>query len=172
MIKGKTVKEIFDIRFFVRLGCIVVIIALAIFLYFFGKQRTLYVDNWTTEINGESYRYLDWAEVQIDDLGAQEYNPRVRRGVDLRGRTHTITITTEDENFNLIELDPIEFTLPADESIISVPGLVAGLPVEDCIKEFIPEVINIPGVALNTEAAAEDEIITEEDMFGDMTMDF
>ena len=58
MIKGKTAKEIFDIRFLVRLGCIIVIIALAVFLYFFGKQRTLYVDNWSTEIDGESYKRM------------------------------------------------------------------------------------------------------------------
>ena len=171
MIKGKTAKEIFDLRFFVRLGCIVVIIALAIFLYFYGKQRTLYVDNWSTEINGESYRYLDWAEAEVDDLGKSEFNPRVRHGVQLRGRTHTITIATEDDNFNLIELDPIEFRLPADQSIISLPALVAGLPVEECIQEFIPEVVEIPGVGTPA-AAAEEEVVTEDDMFGDMSMDF
>ena len=43
----KSAKEIFDLRFFVRLGCIVAIILLAVFLYNFGKQRTLLVDNWT-----------------------------------------------------------------------------------------------------------------------------
>ena len=171
MIKGKSAKEIFDIRFFVRLGCILIIIALAIFLYFYGKQRTLYVDNWSTEINGVSYRYADWAEAQVDDLAASEYNPRVRRGIPLRGRTHTITVTTEDDNFNLIELDPVEFRLPADQSIISLPGLIAGLPVEDCIKEFIPEVVEIPGVSA-TDTSGGDEAAAEEDLFGDMSMDF
>ncbi len=165
MIKGKTAKEIFDIRFFVRLGCIIVIIALAVFLYFFGKQRTLYVDNWSTEIDGESYKAVDWAMVEVDDLGDQEYSPRQRRGIALRGTTHTIYITTEDDDFNEIVLDPVEFTLPADQSIISLPALVAGLPADKAIQEFIPE----PSPVQASDTAADEPAADE---FGDMTMDF
>ena len=160
----KSAKEIFDIRFFVRLACIVVIIALAVFLYNFGKERTLLVDNWTIEINGTSYRAEDWAKVEVDDLGTQEYAPRMRISIPLRGKTHTIKITYDDKSFNEYQLDPIEFTLKYDTSIISVPALVAGVPVEDAIKEFIVE----PAPVTETEAAPE-ETISE---FGDMTMDF
>ncbi len=160
----KSAKEIFDLRFFVRLACIAAIILLAVFLYNFGKQRTLLVDNWTTEINGTSYRAEDWAKVEVDDLGTQEYAPRMRISIPLRGKTHTIKITYDDRSFNEYQLDPIEFTLKHDTSIISVPALVAGVPVEDAIKEFIVE----PAPVTETEAAPE-ETISE---FGDMTMDF
>ena len=160
----KSAKEIFDLRFFVRLACIVAIILLAVFLYNFGKQCTLLVDNWTTEINGTSYRAEDWAKVEVDDLGTQEYAPRMRISIPLRGKTHTIKITYDDRSFNEYQLDPIEFTLKYDTSIISVPALVAGVPVEDAIKEFIVE----PAPVTETEAAPE-EAISE---FGDMTMDF
>ena len=167
----KSAKEIFDIRFFVRLACILLIIALAIFLYFYGKQRTVYIDNWSAEINGTRYSAEDWALVSVDGGETTEFAPRMRIGVPLRGRTHTITVTTEDDNFNLIELDPVEFRLPADQSIISLPGLIAGLPVEDCIKEFIPEVVEIPGVSA-TDTSGGEEAAVEEDLFGDMSMDF
>ena len=159
----KSAKEIFDLRFFVRLACIVVIIALAIFLYNFGKQRTLYVDNWTTEINGTSYKAEDWAMVEVDDLGAQEYGQRVRRGIPLRGKTHTISITYDDRSFNEFELDPIEFSLKYDTSIISVPALVAGVPVEDALREFIVE----PAPVTEAEENPEDSISE----FGDMSME-
>ena len=95
----KNAKEIFDLRFFVRLGCIVAIILLAVFLYNFGKQRTLLVDNWTTEINGTSYRAEDWAKVSVDGQKAQEYSPRMRISFPLRGRAHTIAITYDDKSF-------------------------------------------------------------------------
>ncbi len=163
----KSAKEIFDIRFFVRLACIVVIIALAVFLYNFGKERTLLVDNWTIEINGTSYRAEDWAKVSVDGQKAQEYSPRMRISFPLRGRTHTIAITYDDKSFNEIELPVVEFKLEHDSSLISIPALVAGLPAEECIQEFI--------VQPAPEAAAEEnpeEAIAEQDAgFGDMTME-
>ena len=159
----KSAKEIFDLRFFVRLGCIAVIILLAVFLYSFGKQRTLLVDNWSTEINGTSYSAEDWAKVEIDDLGAQEYSPRMRISFPLRGKTHTIKITYDDRSFNEYELDPIEFDLEYDTSIISIPALVAGVPVEDAIKEFIVEPAPVSEADANPE-----EAISE---FGDMSME-
>ncbi len=159
----KSAKEIFDLRFFVRLGCIVAIILLAVFLYNFGKQRTLLVDNWTTEINGTSYRAEDWAKVEVDDLGTQEYAPRMRISIPLRGRTHTIKITYDDRSFNEFELDPIEFSLKYDTSIISVPALVAGVPVEDALREFIVEPAPVTEAEENPEAS-----ISE---FGDMSME-
>ena len=161
----KSAKEIFDIRFFVRLGCIAVIIALAVFLYFFGKQRTLYVDNWSTEIDGTSYRAVDWAMVKVDDGKEQEYSPRQRRGLQLRGTEHTIYITTEDDNFNEVVLDPPTFTLPSDNSILSLPALVAGLDAEKSIQPFIPEPSPVQAGSAEAEAPAVDE-------FGSMTSDF
>ncbi len=161
----KPAKEIFDIRFFVRLACIVLIIVLAIFLYFYGKQRTVYIDNWTTEIDGTSYRAEDWAIAQIDDLGGEELYPRMRIGVPLRGRTHTITITYDDKSYNEIEIPATEFRLEYDNSLISVPALVAGLPIEKCISEFIITPAPEPEAEAAGDAAAGDG-------FGDMTMDF
>ena len=161
----KSAKEIFDLRFFVRLACIVLIILLAVFLYNFGKQRTLLIDNWSTEINGTSYRAEDWAKIHVDDLPAQEYSPRMRISVPLRGRTHTISITYDDKSFNEIEMEPVEFTLEYDTSIISVPALVAGLPAEECIQEFIVQPAPEPASAETQNPEAE---ISE---FGDMTME-
>ena len=163
----KSAKEIFDLRFFVRLACIVVIIALAIFLYNFGKQRTLYVDNWTTEINGTSYKAEDWAMVEVDDLGAQEYGQRVRRGIPLRGKTHTISITYDDRSFNEIELPVVEFSLPYDATLISIPGLVAGLPVEECLSELV-----VQAPPAEEAPAAADDGMSSDAGFGDMSMGF
>ena len=159
----KSAKEIFDLRFFVRLICIVLIIALAIFLYFFGKQRTLLVDNWSIEINGTTYPAEDWARVEVDDLGSQEYAPRMRISIPLRGRTHTIAITYDDMSFNEYELPLTEFDLRYDNSIISIPALIAGLPVEECIMEFIPEPPK--------ETPAAEQPVTDDSGFGDMTME-
>lgn len=163
----KSAKEIFDLRFFVRLGCIVIIIALAIFLYFFGKQRTLLVDNWSIEINGTNYQEEDWARVEIDDLGTQEYYPRMRIGIPLRGRSHTITITYDDMSFTEYDMEPIEFSLDYDTSIISLPALIAGLPAEECIQEFIPE----PALEPTAEENPEEAIAEQDAGFGDMTME-
>ena len=163
----KSAKEIFDLRFFVRLGCIVAIILLAVFLYNFGKQRTLLVDNWTTEINGTSYRAEDWAKVEVDDLGTQEYAPRMRISIPLRGRTHTIKITYDDRSYNEIELPVVEFSLPYDATLISIPGLVAGLPVEECLSELV-----VQAPPAEEAPAAADDGMSGDAGFGDMSMGF
>ena len=163
----KSAKEIFDIRFFVRLACIVMIIALAVFLYNYGKERTLLVDNWTIEIDGTSYRAEDWAKVEVDDLGSQEYAQRMRISVPLRGRTHTISITYDDKSFNEIELPEIEFDLEYDSSLISIPALVAGLPVEKCIQEFVVA----PAPEAEAEETPEDSLSGADDIYGDLSME-
>ena len=163
----KSAKEIFNIRFFVRLACILLIIALAIFLYFYGKQRTVYIDNWSAEINGTRYSAEDWALVSVDGGETTEFAPRMRIGVPLRGRTHTIKVTYDDRSYNEIELPEVEFTVEYDTSLLSIPALVAGVPVEDCISEFI--------IQPAPEPAAEDPAAGTDDMmdagFGDMSME-
>ena len=163
----KSAKEIFDIRFFVRLACIVAIIVLAVFLYNFGKERTLLVDNWTIEINGTSYRAEDWAKVSVDGQKAQEYSPRMRISFPLRGRTHTIAITYDDKSFNEIELPVVEFSLPYDATLISIPGLVAGLPVEECLSELV-----VQAPPAEEAPAAADDGMSSDAGFGDMSMGF
>lgn len=160
------------IRLCVRLALLALLIALAVFLYFYGKQRTLYVDNWSCEINGESYRPCEWALVRVDDLDEQEYSPRQRRGIPLRGRTHTIYITTEDDDFNEITLEPVEFTLPADRVIISIPALIAGVAPSDAVWEFVPESSPVQTEQTTEGSASEEGALPGGDEFGDMTIDF
>ena len=170
----KNIKDIFNLSFFVRLAVIVLIILLAVFLYHFGKQHTVYVDNRTIEIDGVSYRALEWAEVSVDGGESQEYSPRTRREATVQRQKHTIHVIYEDEDFNQFEIEQ-EFTGPVNETqvVLSLPALVAGLSEDQYLTEFVPMAqqlgLNVGGAAAT---AAEEEIPTEEDMFGDMTMDF
>ena len=168
----KNLKDFFNLSFFVRLAVVVVVILLAVFLYHYGKQHTVYVDNRTIEIDGVSYKALDWAEVSVDGRDSQEYSPRTRREETVIRQKHTIHVVYEDEDFNQFEVDA-EFTVPLNETqvVLSLPALVAGLEEDQYITEFVPMAqqlgLNIGG---GSAAAAEAEAAPSE--FGDMMMDF
>lgn len=171
MSEKKNIKDFFNLSFYVRLGVIVVVILLAVFLYHYGKQHTVYVDNRTIEIDGQSYKALDWAEVSVDGHDSKEYSPRTRREETVQRQKHTIHVIWEDEDFNQFEMEA-EFRVPLNETqvVLSLPALVAGLSEEEYITEFIPMAqqlgLNIGG----GQAAAESEPVPSE--FGDMMSDF
>ncbi len=176
MSEKKNLKDFFNLSFYVRLAVIVVVILLAVFLYHYGMQHTVYVDNRTIEIDGESYRALDWAMVSVDGGDSQEYSPRTRREETVMRQKHTIHVVYEDDDFNEIEFDA-EFTLPVNEKqiVLSLPALLAGLDQSQYLTEFVPMAQQL-GLSIGGNAAgsqqAEDTDISEADMFGDMTMDF
>ena len=173
MIDKKNIKDFFNLSFFVRLAVIVLVILLAVFLYHYGKQHTVYIDNRTIEIDGQSYKALDWAEVSVDGGDSQEYSPRTRREATVLRQKHSIHVVYEDEDFNQFEVD-VEFKVPVNETqvVLSLPALVAGLGEDQFLTEFVPMAqqlgLNVGGGA----AAADAEVPTEADMFGDMSMDF
>ena len=174
--KKINVKNFFNLSFFVRLGVIVVIILIALFLYSYGKQHTIYIDNRTIEIDGTSYRALDWAEVSVDGGSSAEYSPRTRRQETVMRQKHTIHVVYEDKNFNEITFDA-EFSIPINESqiVLSLPALIAGLDESQYLSEFVPMAqqlgLNFSGSAQAAEPQEEIMDISEAD-FGDMDMDF
>ena len=164
------VKSFFNLSFYVRLAVILLIIILAVFLYHYGKQHNIYVDNRTIEIDGVEYKAIEWAEVSVDGRDAKEYYPRTRQEEVVQRQKHSIHILYEDEDFNQFEVDA-EFTIPLNEKeiVLSLPALVAGLGEDKYLVEFVPMAQQL---GIDTGAAVEDTEITEADMFGDMTMDF
>ena len=167
----KNVKDFLNLSFYVRLGVIVLVILLAVFLYNYGKQHTVYIDNRTIEIDGVSYKALDWAEVSVDGGESEEYSPRTRREATVMRQKHSIHVLYEDEDFNQFEYDA-EFSIPLNETyiVLSLPALVAGLPEEQYLSEFVPMAQQL-GLNVGGSAADAEEVPTEADMF-DMSMDF
>ena len=167
----KNLKDFFNLSFFVRLAVIVLVLLLAVFLYHYGKQHTVYIDNRTIEIDGQSYKALDWAEVSVDGGDSQEYSPRTRREATVLRQKHSIHVVYEDEDFNQFEVEG-EFSIPLNETrvVLSLPAFVAGLGEDKFITEFIP-MAQLLGLSTGQESSAEEQI-TEEEMFGDITMDF
>ena len=161
------IKSIFTPAFFVRVVVIVLIILLAVFLYHYGKQHTVYVDNRMIKIGDESYRPLSRAEVSIDGMESQTYRQRTRREETVVRQKHTIRIESGDEVYEG------EFTLPVsqDAVVLSLPAFVAGLGQDQYLSEFVPMAQQLGIGGGNTEESTEDVTTAGDDMFGDMTMD-
>ena len=126
------IKSIFTPAFFVRVAVIVLIILLAVFLYHYGKQHTVYVDNRMIKIGDESYRPLSRAEVSIDGMESQTYRQRTRREETVVRQKHTIRIESGDDVYEG------EFTLPVNQDavVLSLPAFVAGLGQDQYLSEF------------------------------------
>ena len=163
------IKSIFTPAFFVRVAVIVLIILLAVFLYHYGKQHTVYVDNRMIKIGDESYRPLSRAEVSIDGMESQTYRQRTRREETVVRQKHTIRIESGDEVYEG------EFTLPVNQDavVLSLPAFVAGLGQDQYLSEFVPMAQQLGlGGGGAAEESAEEATAAGDDMFGDMTMDF
>ena len=168
--------KIRTLSWIVRLVLVVLILALAVFLYQFGKEHKIYVDNRSVEINGETYDALDWAEYSIDGLEPVESYPRMRDSVTVVRQKHSIHILWEDWYFNQFEAD-LEFELPLNEYeiVLSLPAVAAGLPAEDCLIEFVPMAAQMAeGVNVKVQYTGDDDFGDEfsDDGFGDFSMDF
>ena len=110
----------------------------------------------TPAVEGENYMITDKTlNLNADTLSTGTINVELKIINDNE--------INDDRSFNEFELDPIEFSLKYDTSIISVPALVAGVPVEDALREFIVEPAPVTEAEENPEAS-----ISE---FGDMSME-
>ncbi|NBK21318.1 MAG: hypothetical protein EOM68_04750 [Spirochaetia bacterium] len=155
-------KITFGRTFLMRLIAIVVVLLLAVMLFFIGKQHTVLLDNKTLTVNGEEIKALKMVEVQVNKLEALEFVPRDRDKVDVTRQKHTITVSYTDADWNEISITR-KFTLPLMEemSIISIPVLVAN---PNAPQSVWLEKYELPTFAV--QAAPEDEVIVTDDFAG------
>lgn len=166
----------------VRIVLILLVLALAVFLYHYGKEHKIYVDNRSVEIDGVKYDALDWAEYSVDGAEPVESYPRMRDSVTVQRQKHSLHILWEDWYFNQFERD-IEFELPLNtyEIVLSLPAVAAGLEPEKCLIEFVPMSAQMAeGVNQKITYSGdgnfgdEDDFLDDfaDDGFGDFGMDF
>ena len=141
-------------RWIIRAAVVAVVIAVSALMMVIGRGHTIYVDNKTVEYGGQSYKGFDKVEVSIKGQDTAKLYPRERSMAPWIGQSFRmdLLITGEDGQETPYA---VNLSLPynMDGIILNIPALMAGLPEEAWLSEFIPT---------PTAETDEDEVTTDE----------
>ncbi|MFA5513530.1 MAG: DUF6672 family protein [Sphaerochaetaceae bacterium] len=122
-----------------KIGLIILIIVIGIWMFLIGKMHTVLLDNKTIEVEGISYVQLPIVEVQIDNKEKIELAARDRDLVEVTAQRHKITVYYTDKLFNEHKIvKKFKIPLGYDMVLISIPALIGETDVSDWLSEYIP----------------------------------
>lgn len=126
---------------FIRLAAVALCFALGAVMMVIGRGHTVYLDNKTLEdYQGQTYKAAQRIVVIVDGEEITKLGPR-ERGMSLCiGQSFTMTLEITEKKGDQPETREINLKLPynMDGIIVNLPALLAGLPEEAWMTEFIP----------------------------------
>lgn len=144
-------------RILFRALAILVLVAIAACMMYIGRGHTMYFDNRTLEYGGNTYKTPYKIEVYVDGERVAKLYDRERGMAPNIGPKFSMRLkVTQEKGGDDVTYDvsmPLPYSI--DGIIINLPGLLAGLPQEAYISEFIPA---------PEENVEEEAPVTEEDM--------
>ena len=145
-----------------RAGAIVLLLILAAVMMIVGRGHTIYFDNKSLEYNGEKYEAVRRINVFVNGEQAAKLGRKERGMATNMGQRFHFEIEVIREKDGPSENYSYDLNLPygIDGVIVNLPGLMAGLPQEAWMSEFIP--------APPAEDEEEEEIPTDEFETGDI----
>ncbi len=146
-----------------RLGTILFLIAVCAVCAVIGRGHTVYFDNKVLEYNGETYPTLYSIGVTVAGKDLGSYRAKERGMADWMGQNFKMDLVVRTEKGGDKVPYSFSFKLPynLDGVVINLPGLLAGLPQEAYMSEFV----SLANTSSDTE---EDEIVTEDFGLGDL----
>lgn len=122
-----------------RLGAIVLLIAICAVMMVIGRGHTVYFDSKALEYNGQTYETPYKIVVYVDDEQVAKLYNKERGMATCIGQKFTMTLEITQEKGGDEEVTTVSFDLPysMDGIAVNLPGLLAGLPEEAYLSEFI-----------------------------------
>ena len=142
-------------RFFIRLATVLVLIGIAVLMYFLGRGHTVYIDNKKLEYNGTTYDTPYKVEVYVGGERIAKLYDKERGSSICIGANFKMELKVTQEKGGTETEETYSIKLPYDKDglIVNLPGLMAGLPEDAWMSEFIS----------TEEAQPEDEeVVTDE----------
>ena len=148
----------------IRIITVVFFVALAVLMYFLGRGHTVYFDNKKLEYDGVTYDTPYKVEVYVNGERAAKLYDKERGSSICIGANFKMELKVTQEKGGIETEETYSIKLPYDKDglIVNLPGLMAGLPQDVYMTEFISTEELTP---------AEEEVVTDE--FGmDASSDF
>lgn len=142
-------------RFFIRLATVLVLIGIAVLMYFLGRGHTVYIDNKKLEYDGVTYDTPYKVEVYVGGERVAKLYDKERGSSICIGANFKMELKVTQEKGGTETEETYSIKLPYDKDglIVNLPGLMAGLPEDAWMSEFIS----------TEEAQPEDEeVVTDE----------
>ncbi len=150
-------------RLIFRAAAIVLVLALAVVMFIIGRGHTIYFDNKSAEYSGKNYAAFYKVDVIMDREKVAKLSAEDRGMADLMGQTLTMTVEITDEKGGKAHAHRVSMPVPygIDGIVINIPELMAGLPADAYMSEFVP-------IAVSEEDEDEEVVIDEFEMTDDI----
>ncbi|MBR3020155.1 MAG: hypothetical protein IKH57_24320 [Clostridia bacterium] len=142
----------------VRICTVAAILAIAALMFVIGRGHTVYFDNKTAEYNGTEYSAFQRVNVTVNGERVAKLAKRERGMATWIGQSFKMELEITENKGDEPKTVPVSITLPysMDGIVVNLPQLVAGLPKDAWMSEFVP----VPSA--NDEP--DEEIITDDNM--------
>ena len=149
-------------RLLFRVAAIVIILAIAAVMFVIGRGHTLYFDNKETAYNGQTVEPFYKVVVTVGDQKPAKLSKGDRGMGEVMGQKLSMTVEITDEEGASPHAHKVNMSIPynMDGITINIPALMAGLPEDAYLSEFV---IEVPDTG-----ATDEEIVTDEFDMGDM----
>lgn len=128
-------------KLLIRLAVLAVLVAVGLSMTVIGRGHTIYLDNKTIEdYGGQEYKSLNHVNVTVKGEQAAKLDARERGMATWIGQNFKMTLEVTREKGGETEIREISLKLPYDMDgiIINLPAVLAGLPEDAWLTEFIP----------------------------------
>lgn len=131
---------------------VLVLVIIAAVMMIIGRGHTVYFDNKTLELNGETYKAPYKVEVIVEGETVAKLNARDRGVATCMGQTMHATLIITQEKKGAEQTVDVDIKLPysIDSFVLNLPGYLAGLSQEDYLTEFVPAVTEAPDATEET----------------------
>ena len=141
--------------FLFRALTVLILIAIGGLMLIIGRGHTVYIDNKALDYNGQTYKGPYKAVILVDGEQVAKLYDKERGMATCMGQRFDMTLEITEQKGGDETTQSIALQLPYDMDgvVISLPGLLAGLPEEAYLSEF---------VSMLEEEPADEEIVTDE----------
>ncbi len=141
-------------KFLFRAGAVAILLLIAVAMFIVGRGHTIYLDNKAMDYNGQIYTSPYKAVVYVNGKQVAKLYDAERGKATCIGQRFTMSLEITKEKGGNEETATITLGLPRnmDGIIINLPALLADLPEEAYLSEFIAAPVE----------QVEEDIITDE----------
>lgn len=138
-----------------RIVAVALLIGLGVAMFIIGRGHTVYVDNKKLEYDGQTFEPFKRIDVYVDGERVGKLSAKDRGMATCIGQSFEMTLEITEKKGDEPYTKEVKLTMPfnMDGVIINLPGLLAGIPYEGYISEFVqaePEVVE------------DEEVVTDE----------
>ena len=122
-----------------RLGTVLILVGICAWMMIVGRGHTVYLDNKKLEYEGETYEPPYKITVIVKDEQVAKLNKKDRGMATTIGQNFrmTLRIMKEKKGEETEETYDIKLPYDLDGIVVNLPGLMAGLPEDAWMSEFV-----------------------------------